>query len=189
MTPEQLIHIVPHCKDPVLWDGLLNKYMPKYGINTKARIAPFIANCAHESNSFNTLREFGSDAYFIKYDGRIDLGNIHPGDGLKFKGRGCIQITGYNAYRDCSHALYNDDRLLQVPTLLEQPDAATESACWFWTNVKGLNVIADKPDNWTRLSKNGKTYTKFQWIVRLINGGQNGLQEREDFLKRANEIL
>ena len=188
MTPEQLKYIIPLIKaaNLTIYVPLLNKYMDKYRINTKARIAPFISNLAHESASFNYTREIASGS---AYEGRADLGNTRPGYGVKFKGRGLIQLTGYNIYHDCSDALYGDNRLLLTPSLLEQPDPATESACWFWTEVKELNVIADKPDDWTKLSKNGNTYEKFHWICRLINGGDNGLAERKEFYARALEIL
>lgn len=188
MTADQLKHIVPGIKPAnlALYVPLLNMYMPKYGIATKPRISAFLANLAHESGSFNYTREIASGA---AYEGRKDLGNVVSGDGIKFKGRGLIQITGRSMYMACSHQLFADERLLSNPEILEQPAPATESACWFWSKVKGLNEIADKPEDWTRLSKNGHTYTKFQWIVRLINGGDNGLAEREAFLKRAIEII
>lgn len=188
MTAAQLKHIIPTITDAHLatYTPLLNKYMDQYEINSKARIAPFIANIVVESDRFNATKEYASGE---QYEGRKDLGNEMPGDGNKFVGRGLIQITGHSMYLECSEQLFNDGRLINFPELLEHPDLATQSACWFWSKVKGLNVIADKPEDWTRLSKNGHTYTKFQWIVRLINGGQNALAARELFLKRANEIL
>lgn len=189
LTAGQLHLIVPKANNLEQWTGLLNKYMEVYAINTKPRIAAFIANIAVESNSLNTLKEFGNDAYFDKYEGRKDLGNIKPGDGLKFKGRGLIQITGRSMYSACSAALFSNDILLSNPELLEAPSTATASACWFWAKVKELNVIADKPEDWTRLSKNGNTYEKFHWICRLVNGGDNNLKERKEFYAKALEVL
>jgi putative chitinase len=187
MTAEQLKHIVPGIKPANLqvYTDLLNKYMPLYEITTKARQAPFLANLAHESGSFNYTLEIDSGG---RYEGRKDLGNTTVGDGPRYKGRGLIQITGHDAYYNCSMAMYKDARLLKQPELLQEPDAATESACWFWTNVKGLNQVADKPDDWVR-SWDGRNWGKFEWIVLRINGGQNGLAERKEFLKRAVEVL
>lgn len=183
MTTTQLLHIAPSIKNVQQWVDLLNKYMGDYQINTKARVAAFLANCAHESMQFNMLREMASGA---EYEGNKNLGNVVPGDGVKYKGRGVIQLTGRWMYSAIGHDLKQD--FIGHPELLEQPDYATESACWFW-NFKSLSVIADKPDDWKKLSKNGNTYEKFHWICRLINGGDNGLAERQAFYKRALEVL
>lgn len=187
ITAEQLKAIVPGIKPanlPVYTD-LLNQFMPKYEINTPGRICPFLANLAHESGSFNYTREIASGK---AYEGRADLGNIEAGDGVKFRGRGLNQITGRGNYQWCSKALYGDTRLIEHPELLEQPAAATESACWFWRDVKKLNVIADKPDDYIHVFR-GKPYGRFEWIVLLINGGQNGLAERKAFYERAKAVI
>jgi putative chitinase len=184
ITAPQLKHICPSITKEALaiYPALLTTYMEQYEINTKKRIAPFLANIALESDSFHATREYASGK---EYEGRQDLGNLHPGDGVKYKGRGLIQITGATMYHLCSIALGKD--FVEHPELLESPAAATASACWFWAKVKGLNEIADMPDEWTKPGPHH--YPKFEWIVRLINGGVNGLHEREEFLKRANEIL
>lgn len=184
---EQLKAIVPSIKPGNLdiYTEQLAIFLPKYEINTPARITQFLANLAHESGSFNYTREIASGA---AYEGRKDLGNIHPGDGRKFRGRGLIQITGRGNYKWCSIEMYGDDRLIDKPELLEQPGPATESACWFWANAKKLNTIADFPDTWTKVRK-GKTYTRFEWIVLLINGGQNGIAERKLFYERAKKVI
>lgn len=187
ITREQLKSIVPSIKPGNLdiYTEQLNIFLPKYEINTPARITQFIANLAHESGSFNYTREIASGA---AYEGRKDLGNIHPGDGKKFKGRGLIQITGRANYLWCSKVMYNDARLVEKPELLEQPGPATQSACWFWADAKKLNAIADLPDGWTKERK-GKVYSRFEWIVLLINGGQNGLSDRKGFYERAKKVI
>jgi len=141
--------------------SLLNKYE----INTPLRIAHFMAQTHHESGGFKYAKEIGNDAYFKKYEGRKDLGNINEGDGLRFKGRGYIQVTGRANYA----ALSKDTKIdfLNNPELLEQEANAMISAVWFW-NKKKLNILADKDD--------------CKAITKRINGGYNGLADRERLL-------
>lgn len=192
ITTEQLKAIVPAIKAANLqvYADQLNEFMPKYDITTPARICPFLANLAHESGSFNYTREIASGT---AYEGRHDLGNNQPGDGERFRGRGLIQITGRGNYEWCSKALYKDLRLINTPELLEAPPAATESACWFWKVVKNLNAVADKHDTYThtRTAKDGSqhTYSRFEWIVFLVNGGQSGINERKAYYERAKLVI
>jgi len=111
----------------------LNIYMPMYGINTDKQIAAFFAQIGHESGHLKHNKEIASGA---AYEGRKDLGNIYPGDGVKYKGRGLIQITGRDNYTKAAKALGVD--CVNNPELLEQPKWAVKSACWWWNNA-GLN--------------------------------------------------
>lgn len=189
MTAEQLKAIIPAIKQGAIDAYLphLSTFMVKYDIITPRRIGGFIAQVAHESANFSAVREFASGA---AYEGRADLGNTQTGDGVRYKGRGLIQITGRGNYKWCSRDLFADDRLLETPDLLTTPQYAVQSACWFWKVAKGLNGVADHPEDWTHLwAHNGKTYTKFQWLTLLINGGQNGLAERQANYDRARQVL
>lgn len=139
----------------------LNRLMPKYGIDTAVRVRHFIAQVAHESGCFNYTRELASGK---DYEGRKDLGNTVAGDGVKFKGRGLIQITGRANYAKVSEALLGQEfALINDPALLESAEFAVSSACWFWKE-KNLNAFADK-DNLLAVTKR-------------INGGTNGMQHR-----------
>lgn len=143
----------------------LNGAMEKYEINTPRRMAHFLAQLAHESGSLRYVEEIASGE---AYEGRKDLGNTQPGDGVRFKGRGLIQITGRANYKEVGDALGYD--FISNPEDLEKPGAAAYSAAWFW-NDRGLNRLAD--------------IDAFEKITRRINGGLNGLEDRKKHLDRC----
>ncbi len=172
MTLEELKKIIPYAgpRAGVFYDPL-TKAMDEFDIDTPARKAAFLAQIAHESGSLKYVREIASGE---AYEGRSNLGNTEPGDGVRFKGRGLIQITGRANYRDCSLALFGDDRLLRNPELLEAPEAACRSAAWFWKS-RALNDLADTG--------------AFKAITRAINGGYNGYADRLAYFQRATQVL
>lgn len=180
ITREQLIAILPSSgkmADKML--PALNAAMDQYHINSRLRIAAFIAQVGHESGQFVWLKELGSHAYLDKYDtGALAkrLGNTpeDDDDGQLYRGRGLIQITGHDNYLSCSKGMFGDDRLLKTPELLEQPQYAALSAAWFW-NSRKLNELADM--------------SAFETITRRVNGGINGLAERKEFYNRALKVL
>lgn len=147
----------------------LSKACDRFQINTPLRLAHFLAQVGHESGQLRYVLELASGK---AYEGRVDLGNTSPGDGVRYKGRGLIQITGKHNYVLCGLAL--DLPLLDTPELLEEPAYAAASAGWFWHN-RNLNALADLDD----LVK----------VTKRINGGTNGMLDREMLLKRAKEIL
>lgn len=180
ITEQQLLQILPNAGAKAgVFVPALNAAMSHRQINTPKRVAAFIAQIGHESGQLRYVRELGGAQYLSKYDtGKLaeKLGNTPAadGDGQKYRGRGLIQITGHNNYRQCSLALFEDDRLLRVPELLEQPQWAAESAAWFWQQ-NGLNELADRD--------------QFNTITRRINGGLNGLEDRLQIWARAREVL
>jgi len=162
--------ILPHARSRVeLFCDALNDAMDVFNINTPQRQAAFIAQIAHESGELRYVRELASGA---AYEGRVDLGNVEPGDGQKFRGRGLIQITGRANYEKCGAALGLD--LLENPELLESPQNACRSAAWFWL-VRGCNELADA-DN-------------FRKITLRINGGLNGYEGRLSYWETAKAVL
>ena len=166
-TKENIERFIPH----------LNILMPKYEINTIHRVRHFIAQLAHESNQFNSVTEKyngNPKEYFKKYDLRADLGNKFEGDGMKFKGRGLIQVTGRFNYTAASIDIFKDETLIIKPETLEQPYYAVEISCWFW-KVKHLNSLADT-DN-------------IKAITAKINGGLNGLSNRIKFYNEAIKYI
>lgn len=180
LTESQLLQILPNARSKAgVFIGPINAALEKYKINTRARVAAFIAQAGHESGSLQYVRELGGDQYLSKYDtGKLaeQLGNTpaKDGDGQLYRGRGLFQITGRANYRACSLALFGDERLLKSPEILEQPHYAADSAGWFWT-TKRLNALADAGN--------------FVGITRRINGGLNGLVERRTFYDRALAVL
>ena len=174
ITEQQLLQILPNAgRQAGVFVPVLNTAMAKYGIVTRLRVAAFIAQVGHESGQFRWMRElWGPTAQQAGYEGRSDLGNTVKGDGSKYRGRGLIQITGRANYAACGDALGLD--LINKPELLEQPQYAAMSAAWFWSS-RGLNTLADQSD--------------FLTITRRINGGTNGLADRQELYDKALEVL
>src|SRR5690625_1504815 len=143
--------------------------LDSYQINSPLRIAHLVAQLAHESAGFRTTEEFASGA---AYEGRRDLGNIKPGDGVRFKGRGLIQLTGRANYVRFGAMLGRD--LVGNPEAAAEPVLSLEIACAYWDD-RALNSHADRDD--------------LIAVTRAINGGTNGLADRRACLARAKDAL
>lgn len=137
-----------------------NVHFKDYAIlYNELRFAHFIAQLAHESGNFRYMEEIASGA---AYEGRKDLGNTEKGDGIRYKGRGPIQLTGRANYRKYARALGIDFE--SHPELVSIPSIGLLVACKYWAN-NGLNEIADRDDIST--------------ITLRINGGTNGIEDRK----------
>lgn len=170
LTRDEVLYIMPLAKDRVdKYLPFINKYAPVYGVTTTLRMAHFLAQIAQESGQLKYVRELASGE---KYEGRKDLGNTVKGDGVKYKGRGLIQITGKANYRDVSRTLGVD--FLAHPEKLEEPEYAVASAYWYWQS-HGCNELADLNDSIK--------------VTRRINGGTNGLDDRLRYLGRAKTVF
>ncbi|WP_298353923.1 hypothetical protein [Rhodoblastus sp.] len=166
-----LLAVVPSGRRDVI-DGFaasMERCIAYADLSTPNRLAGFIGQCAEESASFRTTVEYASGR---AYNGRIDLGNIYPGDGPRFKGRGLIQLTGRANYRqagkDLGLPLEGDPE-----TAAAFPDAALIAA-WYWKS-RGLNRWADVRD--------------WRAVTLRVNGGERGLSERELYTERALHAL
>ncbi|MEO7941221.1 MAG: glycoside hydrolase family 19 protein [Burkholderiaceae bacterium] len=144
--------------------------MIKYGITSPLQMAHFIAQLGHESMSFLYTEEIASGA---AYEGRTDLGNMHAGDGRRYKGRGLIQLTGRANYAAYSR-FTGIDYVAQPEPLSCDPVVAVDVSCWFWKD-RGVDKLAEMDD--------AKAVTK------RINGGYNGLDDRLQNLRRAKSVL
>lgn len=149
-------------------DGL-NAAIIRYDLSTPLRLAHFLAQVGHESGSLHYHEEIASGE---KYEMRLSLGNTEKGDGVKFKGRGLIQITGRANYKAYGDSVGID--FIANPSLLGQTPHAVDSAGWFW-NLKKLNALADKDD--------------LLHITKRINGGTNGIADRKARLANAKKVL
>lgn len=179
LTDTQLAKIMPHLPQAkrALFLPFLNQAMATYGVNTMLRTAAFVAQLAHESGEFRFMEElWGPTDAQRRYEPpstlATRLGNTQAGDGKRFKGRGPIQITGRFNYKKYGDLLGVD--LTSQPDLAATPAIAFATAGLYW-KTNGLNELADKDD--------------FLTITRRINGGTNGLADRQKYYAAAKGVL
>jgi putative chitinase len=189
ITPEHLAAIAG--KPTRLMLGLaewLNATCPLYEIDTPQEYCHFLAQACHETDHFNTLREYASGR---AYEGRADLGNTQAGDGVRFKGRGIFQTTGRANYLQLGIKKGRRDLFINNPELLEQPEHAVWSACEFW-RTRGLNDVANHADSDVLKKKYRRQIidvSPVEYIGITINGGYNGMDERKKFYAIAQRVL
>jgi len=179
ITDDQLKQIMPNLASAkrALYLPPLNAAMQVRAIDTPLRTAAFVAQLAHESGEFRWMEEiWGPTPAQKRYEPPSDLaaklGNTQAGDGKRFKGRGPIQITGRFNYAKYGGLLGID--LIGQPELAAAPEWAFATAALFWQS-NGLNELAD-----------GR---QFVAITRRINGGTNGLADRQMYYERAKAVL
>ncbi len=179
ITLEQLQHIFYACPKARAERFLphLNSTFDEFEINTSQRLRMFLAQIGHESGQLRYVKELASGA---AYEGRADLGNTEPGDGVKYKGRGLIQITGRSNYGLVALGLGLP--LLEKPELLEQDEPACRSAGWFWYK-KNLNSFADM-DAFDAVSD----IINLGRVTRTV-GDSNGYADRLKLYDRALEVI
>ena len=171
----------------------------KFDINTPERIAGFLAQIGHESGGFRFTSENlnyraealtrvwpsrfppgVAESYAMQpekianraYADRMGNGDEASGDGWKYRGRGLIQLTGKDNY--AAFSLDADNEALVNPDLVAEPELAALSAGWFWKK-NGLNALADNRD--------------IVGMTRRINGGTNGLDDRQMRYSRLISVL
>ena len=171
---EDLCALAPRAKKSVLKElaDAAPEILPSYGINTTLREAHFWAQAAHETGGFKFLREiWGPTPAQQKYEGRKDLGNVEPGDGRRFAGRGIFQLTGRANYAHYGKLLDLD--LVADPELAADPVVSLRIACEYWKSRK-INACADADD--------------VVAVTRKINGGTNGIADRRVCLATAKKM-
>jgi putative chitinase len=173
---QQIMPRLPQAKRQ-LYLPFINRVMEIYEIDTPLRASAFLAQIAHESAELRFMEEiWGPTAQQKKYEPPSNvatrLGNTQPGDGFRYRGRGPIQITGRFNYKKFGDLLGVD--LVRNPDLAATPQFAFSTAGLFW-KMNGLNELADVQD--------------FIAITRRINGGLNGLAERQKYYEIAKNVL
>jgi putative chitinase len=200
ITPELIAGIVGRADAPD-WYAPLRDACQFFRIDTVVRVAPFLAQCGHESGGFVSLEEnlnYSADrllAVFPKYfrsgemaaayarkpqaianrvyANRMGNGDEASGDGWAYRGGGLIQLTGAENYRRCGDSI--GVNLLRAPELVRTNKTyAAISAAWFWAD-RGCNAYADIGD--------------FEGLTRRINGGLNGLEDRVAWLQKVEGAM
>jgi len=156
----------------------MNNAMVAAQINNVPRAIMWVAQLGHESVGLKYMEEIASGA---AYEGRADLGNVVRGDGVRYKGRGPIQLTGRANYGKFSQWCYakgyapNPHYFVDNPQLVGTPSWGFLAASWYWTVARTtLNAASDRGDVLT--------------ATRLINGGTNGLADRRLRYNRAKPL-
>lgn len=206
ITKEALVNIIPECShvaDKYL-PHLLEAF-DRFDISSPLRQAAFLAQVGHEStrltrveenlnysanglirtfpNHFtaDTAKDFAYKPMKIAnkvYANLLGNGPEDSGDGWRYRGRGLIQVTLRNNYRDCSKRLTGDEKeFLQNPDLLLQPEWAVRSACDFWDH-NHLSVYADE-----------NSLSDFKDMTKKINRALRGLDDRVFLWRRAKDVL
>lgn len=147
------------------------------GCITINRIAMWCAQIGHESAGLRYMEEIASGA---AYEGRADLGNIYPGDGVRFKGRGPIQVTGRTNYTVLSRWAYTRGLVPTAAFFVEHPDQLASDTygfigvTWYWTTQRPMNDAADAQN--------------VELATRYVNGGLNGIDDRRSRYSRCLAI-
>ncbi|QPO17116.1 lysin A, glycosyl hydrolase domain [Gordonia phage Lilbeanie] len=152
-----------------------NEAMLQAGIVNQRRAAQWCAQLGHESGGLRWMEEIASGS---AYEGRGDLGNTRPGDGVRFKGRGPIQITGRHNYTALSRWAFERGYVPSATFFVDQPHRLADDTygflgpVWYWTVARPtLNAVSDRGDTVA--------------ATRLINGGTNGLSDRQGRYRAA----
>lgn len=198
---EDVRELLNYSKDSDSWYETMCEILPLWDINTVERVAGFIAQCAHESRNFTILSENLNysasrlDVVFrrhfsgagrdpnkyhrqpekianLVYANRIGNGSVESGDGWKFRGGGLIQLTGRDNYTRFGKVMNMSAE--EATNYVRTKRGAIDSACWFW-DTNNINRYCDAQD--------------IVGMTRKINGGRNGLSERNQIWLHALDLF
>lgn len=167
-----------------LWAPAMARAMTCADISTPARAAHWLGQIGHETGRLRYVREiWGPTRQQLRYEPGTPLaarlGNVRRGDGVRYMGRGLIQVTGRANYAGLTGRLRKSigesvPDFEAAPRLLESPEWAALSAADYWRS-RSLNRFADAAD--------------IVMLTKRINGGTNGLADRVALTDRALSIL
>ena len=141
---------------------LLVAALVEFGIlSVPVEIAAAATVAIETARTFRPINEFGGPEYFAKhYEGRTDLGNVRPGDGARYHGRGYVQITGRANYRAMSHVAGCD--LEEAPEKALDPEVSARILASFFATRRVAE--AANVQDWIK-------------VRRRVNGGLNGWKD------------
>ena len=148
----------------------MNACLERYEITTPQRIRHFLSQTAHESGGGRYKKELASGE---AYEFRDDLGNDEVGDGPKYKGAGYIQLTGKYNYLRLSQYL-NDPQVMNGVEYVAENYPFTSAGYWWMDN--DMNELIDSGADVLA-------------VTRRVNGGTNGLADREKYHAICLEVI
>jgi predicted chitinase len=172
VTKRQLAEIW-QCSPTLIGDSEiveLNKCLETFQITTPSRIRHFLSQTAHESGGGRWKKEL-SDGWYL--EGRTDIGNYRYGDGPKYKGAGYIQLTGRHNYQKFADYI-GDPRVMEGVDYVAETYPYTSAGYWWWSN--GMNELCDKNPT-------------VRQVTRRVNGGYNGLTDREHYYAICQRVI
>jgi len=179
ITPDTLSRIALRGADANMTAAVRGLMRYPAGLDLPHRLIHFLGQTCHESEGWRFDHEiWGPTAAQTGYEGRLDLGNTHQGDGFKFRGRGAIQITGGANYRAFMVWARGIDPM--APDFTLAPDMVLSdpweglAPIWYWQS-RDINAAADRGD--------------VVEVTHRINGGTNGLAMRMQHTAQAAAVL
>ncbi|CZU84086.1 M23 family metallopeptidase [Enterobacter cloacae] len=169
--------------------------MRSFGISSTIRIAHFLSQIYCETGRVSECEEKGKDSYFDKYEPEFDskhynknelarkLGNDQVGDGIRFKGRGIIQLTGRTNYRMYGEYKGSSEKFISsagAETLISSSYYCCDAGGFYWVQKQRMKMQNKKLVKWGPLSihywaDQGTTYAEVKAVTKCVNGGSNGL--------------
>lgn len=192
VTPAQVAACCPQCDDPEAWARAFDAALERFPVDD---VAMLLAQCGHESADMTRLEEslwysaerlvqvwpsrFPTVAAAQPYVGNPEalannvyagrMGNDKPGDGWRYRGRGCIQLTGRYNYKRFAAAL-RELHPMTTPDAILEPEYAALAACWYYHEHVPAGASVEQ-------------------ATRAINGGTHGLEDRQSRYERCEEAM